>query len=256
MNSVLSKLSRAPEVVRCLATVKNSWRVAKAYVFRQNNVYPLTVHFRNGTSLTTEDWDELTTVWHVCFGDEYYIPKDARTIVDLGANIGAFAVWASSQRPAASFFSVEPFPSTFSRLTQHVEKNQLQKRVTCVQAAVSSLDGSVRFDATVGKRSYCRTILAGEVDVPAVEVPSYRLKTFLDQFGIDRVDCLKMDVEGAEYDILLSAEPETLKRVSCLTMEYHDNARAEALWSHLNASGFKRIRFTPGDWSGLATFVQ
>jgi FkbM family methyltransferase len=40
--------------------------------------------------------------------------------------------------------------------------------------------------------------------------------------GLERIDLLKMDIEGAEYPVLLSTAPETLARVRCLVLEYHE----------------------------------
>lgn len=256
MKHLLSRLLRTPELVRCLFTASNNREVVRAYVSRRNDAFPLTVRFRNGSFLDIDDWDELTTVWHVCFGNEYLIPGNARTIVDFGANIGAFAVWVSRKMPQAHVYSVEPFPSTFSRLVDHVQRNHLDARVTCLQAAISSVDGTVRFDATEGKRSYCRTIVSDESTTSAITVPSLRLSSFLDQMGLGQLDVLKMDVEGAEYDILLSSDKKTLNRISCITMEYHEASRAGILWQHLESNGFRRVRFVPGEWSGLATFVR
>lgn len=256
MKQLLSKISRTPEVVRCLRTAERPLSVIKSYLFRNDAEFPKVVRFGASRELKVLDWDELTTVWHVCFGGEYSIPRDAKTILDLGANIGAFAVWVCDQAPSAKIVSVEPFPSTYLRLVEHIELNRLESRVTCLQAAVSSVDGVVKFDATEGKRSYCRTILTDDSAAVSIEVPSLRLQKLLDQCAFDTVDCLKMDVEGAEYDILLSADQQTLSRIRCLTMEYHDSEKAKTLWRHLTDCGFRRTHFVDGGWSGLATYVR
>ena len=61
--------------------------------------------------------------------------------------------------------------------------------------------------------------------------------------GLERIDLLKMDIEGAEYPVLLSTAPETLARVRCLVLEYHEFEaaawRPAMLVEHLQAQGFE-----------------
>jgi FkbM family methyltransferase len=253
---IVRKAGRFPEVWRCFRGVRNSGDVAAGYVLRKPLQYPFKVRLRSGRQLIVEDWDELTTVWHVLCGAEYIVPASSRTILDLGANFGAFAIWVSSHSPNARIFSVEPFPSTYSRLCEHIQINSLSQRVTCLQLAVSGTNGMARFDATEGKRSYCRTLLAPESMAPSVDVESVTLAALLDRCQLDELDCLKMDVEGAEYDILLTSETATLRRIRLITMEYHDAERAASLWAKFADAGFQQLRLTTGGWSGLATFQR
>jgi FkbM family methyltransferase len=208
--------------------------------------------------LRIDDRDELTTVWHVFFSGEYSVPANACSILDLGANIGAFAVWAAEKFPQARIWSVEPFPSTFDRLKDNLGRNNFGDRVSCEQLAVCGKDGVVRFDATEGKRSYCRTILSetNSADTPSIEVLALCLKSLLDRLDIDQLDCLKMDVEGAEYEILLNADSSTLKRIKVITMEYHDESKTPPLWHHLEHHAFHRVWQVSAGWSGLACFKR
>jgi len=155
----LKTIRRAPQLIRCLAFSREPLRLLHAYLFRRQWVGPISVRLWSGIEIETEDWDELTTVWHVFFGNEYLIPREAKSILDLGGNIGAFSLMASSRAPQAKIFSVEPFPDTFLRLKSSVVANRLSDRVIAIQAAIVGEDSTRFFDATTGKRSYCRAIV-------------------------------------------------------------------------------------------------
>ena len=244
------------EAIDCVRVTRQWPAMIAMYSGFQSVPKDFVVETRSKRVIPIEDRDELTTVWHVFFGKEYTIPRNSHSILDLGANIGAFAVWVVDQCPSAQVHSVEPFPSTYERLVDTVTKNNLQDRVQCHNLAVSDINGVVSFDATEGKRSYCRTILDEGSNSPAITVRSCNLTTLLADLQMDTLDCLKMDVEGAEYPILLTTDKDTLRRIKLITLEYHDIAKTPPLWKHLESSGFRCTRQIDCGWSGLATFEQ
>ena len=72
-------------------------------------------------------------------------------------------------------------------------------------------------------------------------------------FAIDRCDLLKIDAEGAEYEILLGARPETLAKVRHIAIEYHvglNEHRPEELEDAPRRLGFAVTRFPPLDVEG------
>ena len=62
-------------------------------------------------------------------------PKD-RVILDAGANVGLFAVWAAKEAPQSRIISAEPHPTTFERLQQTIRMNGLAERVDAVPCAL------------------------------------------------------------------------------------------------------------------------
>ena len=228
--------------------------VGIAYLFQRKSGFPTNVSLRSGPVVQVRDWDDLTTVWHVWLADEYLVPRECETIVDLGANIGAFALWAAVRCPRATIYSVEPFPETYDILFEHVRKNGLESRVRCFQKAIGDHDGDVWFDATPGKRSYCRNIVSESTPVERIRVPGLTLASFLDQCGLPTVDCIKMDIEGGEHALFASADVETLRRAKVFTMEYHEPEKSKLIWERLKQAGFEQIAMRPNGWSGLATY--
>ena len=157
----LRKPKRLGELVSCVRHSGQWPRLIPAYVLRSELPYPFEFSTRDQCRVILDNWDDLTTIWHVFFANEYYLPQDSRTIVDLGANIGAFTVWAANRCTPSRIFSFEPFPSTFEKLQSNINTNSLDSRVECVQMAVDWHDGIGRFESEARKWSYCRMLVAG-----------------------------------------------------------------------------------------------
>lgn len=149
-----------------------------------------------------------TTVRHGTrdvFTDAGNLLPDARTVLDVGANIGYVAHDFTKRWPNASVICFEPTPETFERLRANVGDLD---RVTCVQAAVTDRDGTATFHVDNkafggGANSLLDhaaefTLTAPRHDYRTIEVPAVRLDSYCHQEGIDHVDVLKLDIEGAE----------------------------------------------------------
>ncbi len=121
-------------------------------------------------------------------------------------------------------------------LRRNVEANHLSGRVQIRQAAVGAQSGAGRLrDRGASVTGVVETIAAGG-DVVVVS-----LARLLADAGLERVDLLKLDCEGAEFAALLGAVGETLARVGAIVGEYHLAAGRglDALVGHLEAAGFQ-----------------
>jgi len=140
-----------------------------------------------------------------------------RTIVDVGAHVGSFTVWASRRSPEARLLSVEPNPETFELLLQNIHDNGLEDRVTAVNAAVGATTGTAALELM--EHSLGTRLARGGDGQVTVKV--HELDHLLGEAGIDEVDMLKMDCEGLEYDVFSSMNPHRLKRIHAIACEYH-----------------------------------
>lgn len=160
-----------------------------------------------------------------------------RTIVDVGANVGAATLWFARQSPEATIVSVEPDAAVRSVLGRNVKANRLEDRVTIVAAAVAERSGTVEL-GRIGP-SVARTVhdvRRGGTEV----VRALSLEELLEQCKLTEVDVLKLDCEGAEFDVLLTSDPSTLRRSRFMVGEYHAARRTDLnnLVDCLEAAGF------------------
>jgi FkbM family methyltransferase len=133
--------------------------------------------------------------------------------VDVGANIGAFtAAMASAVGATGSVHAFEPLPANRRRLERTIALNGLEN--VCVNGSVvTDSDGQAQlFDYGRGYESWA-TLAPREIETatgtvrPTAEiaVAAVTLDHYADQHGIDRIDLLKVDVEGAEERVLAGA---------------------------------------------------
>jgi FkbM family methyltransferase len=167
-------------------------------------------------------------------------------VVDIGGNIGVFATYAAAVCRASRVLVFEPFPENFALLTRNVEENGL-RMVTCVNEAVCGVRGQLPFRIhSTDAGSHSLAALATEQDSGTViEVHCCTLADVFDRFDLDRIDYLKMDCEGAEYDILDGSAVPLLERVRRISMEYHKHPSRgpQDLEALLSKSGFEVYRF-------------
>jgi FkbM family methyltransferase len=192
-----------------------------------------------GVALSAPD---ETTAWTVAMqiaGGEYrwpgLMPERGWSVVDVGANIGVFALWA--ERRGAHVTAYEPEPRTFASLISNVAG----RRVVARQAAlVGEAVPSVRLYLS-DVRSTRHTVLAKEIESAEpmedfVDVPTVTLADVVE----DGCDLLNLDCEGAEFDALLRADDETLRRAQRLFVEYHRiGGSPEVIVDRLEAAGME-----------------
>jgi FkbM family methyltransferase len=256
-------LHRAPEVVLASRQTPAYWQVMTRYLQIGPGAYPVEVPLNGGGSLTLSSAAEVKVFWHVFVRGSYVLPKRCTTILDCGANVGIFSVWAASQRPQARIVAVEPFPDTYTGLVANIRQNHLDDRVRCVNMALAA-DSGERQMRTDGDSPNRQVVLCQD-DGPCdrtVPVSCISLAECLDRFGMATLDVLKMDIEGSEWAVLLSTPPDVLRRIGHIQLEYHEvNERfgytPEQLFAHLAAAGHTlTFRTEDRHRTGLARFER
>ncbi len=138
-------------------------------------------------------------------------------ILDCGSNIGMSIAYFKHVYPQARVIGFEPDPKIFSYLEENVRRNGLSN-VSLVQAAVAGRDGPLKFYSD-GKYASClsnhKTAEVAD-DWSVYNVPSVRLGDYLSE----RVDFVKMNIEGAEFEVLADIEGR-LRQVREIIIEYH-----------------------------------
>jgi len=162
------------------------------------------VHLRVRTS-------DLAVYHHILLEREYEVslPFSPRTIVDVGANIGLTTISYANQYPDAKIVAIEPKDANFAALVMNVAP---YPNVVPIHAALWNKDGEVAirdvggdWECQVCEGSGCRAIT---------------MRTLMAEAGIDLIDLLKVDVEGAEKEIFLDCD--WMDRVRVLIVELHD----------------------------------
>lgn len=125
----------------------------------------------------------------------------AEIIFDVGANFGAFAIPVARLAPTARVYAFEPNPYTATALRENLLRNEISN-VVVVECAFSHSDGEIKFSDSSDPAT---NRIVGDDEV-GIAVQCRSLASFCTENFIDRIDFLKIDVEGAELDVLDGAK--------------------------------------------------
>lgn len=154
-------------------------------------------------------------------------------ILDVGANTGLFALRMKQQYPNASIQCFEPEPSNFQQLEALIASNRLSD-VTPVRKAIAARAGTAPLylhNSNIGGHS-----LHGKGWSIPVE-----LVTLADFVG-ERCDLLKLDIEGAEYDIIMALDASLASRIQRIIYEpMADRFNIQEVNQHLESLGYQAV---------------
>ncbi len=191
-------------------------------------------------------------VLEVLVGDAYHLdrlpwrsPSElSLSVLDIGAHVGSFTVAFAQRYTSANISSYEPSPQGAAYLRSNIAANRLDERVQICEAAVASEPGSVRLysngDASCESSVIRSSDLSGESE-PLTIVECSAVSFEAAMRGAGRVDLVKIDCEGAEYDIILNSSLSCWDSVSCVLLEYHPVPGHS--WDEL-ARHFEELGFT------------
>ncbi len=167
---------------------------------------------RNGLRFNLRGGTDDSRIWFEiyvrdCYGEAKIRP--GTNVVDIGANIGCFSLLAAQK--ASRVLAYEPFPSNLEMLRENVTLNGANN-VEIFPFAVGEKKGeSVLFipdnDSFVGRVS-----LHPGRGTRTTECACVTLDQVVMDNQLDKIDLLKIDCQGAEYEILYGASPDTLGR--------------------------------------------
>lgn len=170
------------------------------------------------------------------------IQGPAPLVIDIGANVGYFSFYVLSKFPKATIHAFEPFPPNANLLTHYREQHP-QLNLNIHQQAVSGVPGELTLgydpkDEFSTSASHIITDQAGTISVECITLPD-----FIREHKIKQIDWLKVDCEGAEYDIFKQGADDFLPIVKAVTLETHDSENPgedqESLKALLAQHGFQ-----------------
>ena len=128
--------------------------------------------------------------------------RDGFTFVDVGANIGAYSLWvAALAGPTARILAIEPQPKVFDRLTYNIGLNP-HGTVKAVACAVADKPGELTLFLDPRNSGESSVKIVASSQAATLRVPATTLLDLVRNERLERLDAIKLDVEGAE-DIIL-----------------------------------------------------
>ena len=200
---------------------------------------------RNGASVYIRNifGSDFHTTLAVAGRDDYglksmNLPKDA-TIIDVGGNIGTFTLTAKALFPESKIYTFEPEHANFKALTENIRRNK-STNVYPQNEAISTEVGTLTLHVN-SKETGSHSVIQGHTkDTEAQEITTTTLENVVRDHDIERIDLLKMDIEGAEYEIFFQMPKEILLKIQRITLEIHQHPKYSVsdLTSFFKGHGF------------------
>jgi FkbM family methyltransferase len=134
-------------------------------------------------------------------------------VLDLGANYGLFAK-AITARFGCRCIAVEPSPEPFAAITE-------TPLISKVQAAAAAKSATVPFYIAVD--SVFSSLYQPNAVVRVIDVQALSLPELFGMVGVRPLDLLKLDIEGAEIELINTCPPSILQQIRQISVEFHDH---------------------------------
>lgn len=232
--------------------VKNWPRVFMNYFKILNDEY-IYFKFRKGGNVKIRniknkgDTSGLATIYEI-FLMKNYSPKGLKIgqkdiVIDIGANIGVFSLYASMMTRKGKVYSYEPFNAHYKRLQDNIALNNI-KNISPFNLAVCKNSGERSL--FINKEcSGMHSVVFEDNNKEEVKIKCTTLEEIFKKNKIKKCDFLKVDCEGAEYEIIYNTSNKIFDKIDKIALEFDniDNGKknCQELKKFLEKRGFKII---------------
>jgi FkbM family methyltransferase len=201
--------------------------------------------------LTPEDRSIIKEIFYHKFYSAYFPFYKKCDIIDIGAHKGFFALYAALNSSSDSrIICLEPSKSNYTQLIENKNLNGL-KNVHAINKAVLSKPGMETLHILSPANNsilseYENVIKKSSQTTESIEVTT--LSQIIEEFQLEKIDFLKMDCEGSEYDILYGLDSSVFAKIKVMSLEFHDLSESKksgySLALFLSDQGFKIVDFS------------
>jgi FkbM family methyltransferase len=225
-------------VIKLLVGIKNPLLIIKIFIGKAGSDIKTIQLRRSGLKFKVRG---AMDVWSIkeTFLDRFYerygfVIQPGWNVLDIGAALGEFTLFAAHAATDMRVFAFEPFPQSVVLLNDNIRLNNTPS-VQVFPEAVAAKNGTLTLDLTSGEPLQFQS----HADLPTassqITVNAAALSDLFARLDVQSFDLVKMDCEGAEYDIFFNTAPDALKHIRRIVMEYHDNATS---YTHLDLVRF------------------
>ncbi|MDH4358880.1 MAG: FkbM family methyltransferase [Candidatus Berkelbacteria bacterium] len=236
-------LSRLRFFLICFWHFSNWWE----FIFSRRKLYPKNLKLRSGVKLLLRNRIDYEVVCEliikrVYFKSNFKLGKGS-IVVDIGAHEGVFSLFCAQY--SNRVYAFEPDPENYATFEKNLALNSSLK-VKLYNLAVASSSGKKKFYSRLDRVSGGLVSWFNPLNssTKVIEIDSISLENIFRILGNRNIEILKVDCEGAEFEIFRSLPPKYLKKINSIAIEIHETAgSALQLEKKLVESGFKIVKF-------------
>lgn len=201
--------------------ILDNWYLYPLIYFKLTKKEHAVLRTRNGIKIKLRVFStDLIAFTHVWILEEYkqkgFEIKNNHIVIDIGAHIGLFTLYASQFCKSGKIYCFEPVPENFKLLSENLILNKIQN-VIAKQCAISNKSGYVKIYLNEDASGNSMHVSGTE----SVQAESISLKDVIDNNNLNRIDYLKIDCEGEEYEIINSLPVSYFDMIQNMCIEYH-----------------------------------
>jgi FkbM family methyltransferase len=174
----------------------------------------------------SHDYSILSEIWFEGYYSKHFPFEKKSVIVDIGGHNGYFAVFSSVNTTSGSFiYAFEPVAENYDILVKNIEINRISNIIAKnmgVSKAGDPLNLFINSAHTGGHSIYKERVEKYKIDViEEIKIECIAFEKIV-PVDIKVIDYCKIDIEGAEFDILLNASQKMLEKVIVYAIEFHE----------------------------------
>ncbi len=234
---MLKRLRALPELIKLMG-VAQTLKLAVGWLFAKERIHVRVRGIDTPIAIRRHDSDIYVFRDALLRKDsDPSLDAPPRFIIDGGANVGYTTMLYASRYPDATIVAVEPAVETAKILRRHC---QSYPNVHIVEAGLWSRPCHL---GVVGKdgNSFAWQVKEVSPDTPGA-VPSVTIAGLIEDFGMESVDLLKLDIEGAELQLFSASDLDWISRVRVLAIELHGTDAERMVESAMQARSFSSER--------------
>jgi FkbM family methyltransferase len=174
--------------------------------------------FRDGTKILTKEGCESGNIAVIFIKTDYGAVKDNSVIIDIGANNGVYSVYSAVKSKNTIVYSYEPVPATYETLVENINLNKLKKNIIPFNLGIASKKEKRKLFC--GGGSLYNSLIFKKAKF--LDIHCISLKDVFELNGLKNCDILKIDCEGAEFEILYNTPKACFSMIKEIRMEYHN----------------------------------
>ena len=242
MSKIINVVCKSFLIPKCMIKIKN-WNTALACYFKENKTKQ-TIILNDGTKCIIRNKNDAVAflenfILEANTSDKKFKINHKDIIVDIGAHVGYFTLFAAKKATEGKIIAFEPSIESFLGFKENIKINNF-KNIIQEKTAIAKVKGKQTLYVN-DEDAISNTIYKQNKNLNKEEVECISLQDIFEKYELKKIDFLKMDCEGAEYEIIMNAKSSILNKIQKIAMEIHEEIvpyTKEVIIENLKKHGF------------------